>query len=77
MEILDWDIYGLNGWDIYGLNGWDIYGLNGWGIYGLNGWGKVSYCFFWWECAQKCWSSGEYPFQSSHMTTGFGLFELP
>ena len=38
MEILDWDIYGLNGWDIYGLNGW--------GIYGLNGWGKVSYCFF-------------------------------
>ena len=54
----------LNGQGIYHLmggalwfNGWDTYGLNGWGSYD-----KVSCCFIW----EKCWSSGEYPFRSSH-----------
>ena len=42
--------------------------FNRWGTYGLNGWSsydKVSFCFIW-KYAQKCWSSGEYPFRSSH-----------
>ena len=51
----EWDIYDCL---VMGLGG--IYGLNGWGSYG-----KVS-CCFWGEYAQKCWSSGEYPFRSSH-----------
>ena len=48
---------GLNGWGIYGLKGWGIYDLNGWGSYG-----KVAvFCML-----KKHWSSGEYPFRSSH-----------
>ena len=53
-----------------GIRGWGVYGLNGWGSYG-----KVSCCF--WEIYSKePWSSGEYPFWSSH-DHGFGPFELP
>ena len=62
---------GIWGWSIYGLNGWDIYDSNGWGSYG-----KVMYCFFWKICSINSWSSGEYPFRSSH-DPGFSPFELP
>ena len=50
------------------INWWGIYDSNGWGSYGS----KVSNYFL--EDMQ--WSSGEYPFRSSH-DHGFGPFELP
>ena len=73
---MGWGIYGLNGWGIYDLDGMGLLWLK-WvghlwlkrvGIYGLNGWGsygKVRYCFLG-DMLKKHWSSGEYPFQSSH-----------
>ena len=56
----------------YGLNGWGIYGLNGWGIY--DKW--VGHLWLKWigwlvtvfgrYAQNEYWSSGEYPFRSSH-----------
>ena len=57
----------LNGQGIYHLMGGALW--YGWGTYGLNGWGsndKVSCCFVWKYAQKNCWSSGEYPFRSSH-----------
>ena len=42
--------------------------LNEWGIMislKCSSFGKVSYCCFW-SRLKTCWSSGEYPFWSSH-----------
>ena len=73
-----------NGWGIYGLmgggfmvNGWSIYDLMGGAFMAQMGWAIVIVsCCFVWKYAQKCWSSGEYPFRSSH-DHGFSPFELP
>ena len=43
--------------------------VNGWGTYGLNGMGQLlqSRLLLRLEiCSKNCWSSGEYPFRSSH-----------
>ena len=54
-----------------GIRGWGIYGLNGWG-----GYGKVSCCFLGDICSKNTGLQGS-TLSSSHMTTGFGPFELP